>query len=45
MGKVCGTPYNLMGETPEIDLKDEWIPVYKKYWEETHGCWYNNDME
>jgi len=38
----CGTPYQLIDreipkeELPKRKIKPEWIPVLKRYWEETH---------
>ena len=41
----CGCPYQLKwgsdeqkkeGNYPYIGLRDEWIPILKEYWEETH---------
>ena len=36
----CGTPYQLLKEGKKIELelniKEEWIPILKQYWNETH---------
>lgn len=34
MCNVCGTPYDLLGLSPDISIKD--VALYKQYWEETH---------
>lgn len=36
MCNVCGTPYMLLEEKPDICIKDEYIDLYIKYWKETH---------
>lgn len=46
----CGTPYQLKcggdekekeGKYPYLNIKDEWIPVLKEYWDETKKFTYN----
>lgn len=40
MCNKCGMAYMLLEDgkriTPKINVKEEWISVFKKYWEETH---------
>lgn len=31
----CGIPYNLKEKPFKININDEWVPVFKKYWKET----------
>lgn len=31
----CGTPYNIKEKPHQINIREEWIPVFKTYWEET----------
>ena len=40
MCNKCGMAYMLLEDgksiTPKITVREEWIAVFKKYWEETH---------
>ena len=40
MCNKCGTPYQLLegGKKiePKLNIKEDWIPVLKQYWNETH---------
>lgn len=31
----CGSPYEIVNRKPRIKVNDCWIPILKKYWEET----------
>ena len=31
----CGTPYDLKASPRTINVKSEWIPIIRQYWEET----------
>jgi len=35
MCNSCGTPYNLRKTPRKINIKETWVPVLKKYWQET----------